>query len=52
MPRKCVGKCRSRYSGTDENATVFSFPTDNDECERWIRVLSNTINNVTKCSGV
>ena len=49
MPRKCcVGKCRLVCSGTDEKVPGFSFPTNNDECNRWIRALPYTINNVTK----
>lgn len=54
MPRKCcVEKYRSMHFGTDENVTVFSFPADNDECDKWIQAFTpNEIINVTKCNGV
>ena len=40
------------YSRVDEKFTVFSFPTDNDECDKCIQALPNTINNATKYTGV
>ena len=40
------------FCGTDEKVTLFSFPTDNDECVKWIRGFPNIINNVTKFMGV
>ena len=40
------------YCGTDENITVFSFSTDNDECDKWIWALPNTIIDITKYIGV
>ena len=46
------GKDRLMYSGIDEKFTVFSFPTDNGECQKRIRPFPNTINNVTKYVGV
>ena len=46
------GKDRLMYSGIDEKFTVFSFRTDNGECQKRIRPFPNTINNVTKYVGV
>lgn len=37
------------YPGADETVTLFTFPTDNDEYDKWIRVLSNTIVYAAKC---
>ena len=39
------------HSATDEKVNVFSFPTDNNKCDRCVRALSNTTN-VTKYIGV
>ena len=53
MLRKCcVEKYRLIHFGTAGNVTSFSFPTDDDGCDKWIQALPNTIINVTKCIGV
>ena len=31
-------------SGTDEKVSLFSFPTDNDQYDKWISALLNTMN--------
>ena len=40
LPNKCcVARCRSMYSGTDEEVTVFDLLTHNVECDQWIQIL-------------
>ena len=44
MVKTCaVGMCKSGYKGTPKGTTIFSFPTDTDECEKWIKALPNKI---------
>ena len=53
MPRKCsVGECRSKYLINPMKVTVYSFPTDKEEWERWVNALPNKIEKATKYMGV
>ncbi|GFO11590.1 THAP domain-containing protein 5 [Plakobranchus ocellatus] len=55
MGRKCsVYGCKTGYSATDEKISVYSFPKDKDELEKWVRNLPNNISadQVTKYMGV
>lgn len=53
MPRKCcVAHCKSNYESTDEKVTVYQFPKDSQEKDRWIASLPNVIDKVTPHIGV
>ena len=42
-------------SGTDEKVSLFSFPTDNDQYDKWISALLNAMNYSQKtvvCVGI
>ena len=60
MGRKCsVFGCSSKYDSkkfaeSGEKTSVYSFPSDNDECREWLRRLPNIIHleNVTGNMGV
>lgn len=54
MPQKCsVGGCHSNYS-TTKRYFIYKFPTDPDECEKWLSVSRNVIDKdaITKNMGV
>ena len=40
------------YDGTVEKVSVFSFPSEEEECSKWINALPNKIQKVTKTIGV
>ena len=58
MPRKCCtmfdGKpCKSNYDSTEEKVTVYSFPKEASEQERWVPNLPNKLTcNISKNIGV
>lgn len=53
MPRKCsVGFCKSNYDSTMEKIRVYSFPTDEEEKQKWLNVLPNRIEKVTRYIGI
>lgn len=53
MPRKCsAGYCKGNYSSTNTKVRVYGFPTDTEECNRWLAALPNKIEKVTKNMGI
>ena len=53
MPRKCsVGECSSRYLTNPEKVTVYGFPSNKEECYKWVKALPNTIKEPTRYMGV
>ena len=61
MPWKCcVGSCRSGYDAvkhSDENATleknsVFAFPKDMENQQKWLKALPNIVSIVTPYIGI
>lgn len=47
MPRKCCTffdskSCKSNYDG-QPYVSIYSFPSDADECERWVKALPNQL---------
>ena len=45
MPNKCcVGKCTSNYATSNDGyISMFSFPKDSEEREKWLQALPNII---------
>ena len=52
MPRKwCVANCRRNYAYTDQKVSVYQFPKNIDEQQKWIDALPNLVT-VTPHIGV
>ena len=53
MPRKCcVIHCKGNYDSSDSKVTVYGFPNEEEERNRWVRALPNTIKKVTQYIGI
>ena len=52
MWRKCAGKCTSNDKGIEEKVSIFRFPSNEKEKERWVNAPPIKIAEVTNYTGV
>ena len=53
MPRKCcVHKCKGNYTSSDQKVSVYTFPKDLAEQQRWLDALPKFIRTVTPNIGI